>query len=134
MALKLFHLMVLRGIDGRREGAQKSIKSEKGEIKSSPSHHLLKWVYSLFLSPLCFLSLCWNIDNPVQSFIFPSLFPTFTFISSLLILATLYAFLSLVLYPSRDSLYPFFLPPLLILDLCSEPFSAFTSFPTEGLP
>ena len=52
LALKLFHLMVLRGIDGRKEGTQKSIKTEKGEIKSSPSHHLLKWLYSFFLSPL----------------------------------------------------------------------------------
>lgn len=48
LALKLFHLMALRGIDGGREGAQRSIKSEKGEIKSSPSHHLLKWLYSFF--------------------------------------------------------------------------------------
>lgn len=44
--------MALRGIDGRREGVQKSIKNEKGEIKSSPSHHLLKWVYSLPVSAL----------------------------------------------------------------------------------
>lgn len=32
-ALKLFHLMVLRGIDGQREEAQEGKKREKGKIK-----------------------------------------------------------------------------------------------------
>lgn len=33
LALKLFYLMALTGIDGRRGGAQKSIKTEKGRDK-----------------------------------------------------------------------------------------------------
>lgn len=109
LALKLFHLMVLRGIDGRREGAQKSIKSEKGEIKSSPSPHLLKWVHSLFLSPLCFLSLFSNIDNPVRALIISSLFPTFTFIYSFLILTPCMCLcLSFCIPPPTHSI-PFYL-------------------------
>lgn len=95
MALKLFHLMALRGIDGRREGAQKSIKNEKGEIKSSPSHHLLKWVYSLLL-----------LEHRQPCLISPHPIPAFTFISSLLIPAP-FVFLSFLLYLLIDSLDPF---------------------------
>lgn len=107
MALKLFHLMVLRGIDSGREGTQKSIKSEKGEIKSSPSHHLLKWVYSLFSVTNVFSH--HSLDKPVRSLFIPSISPAFIFISvppftfSSLILAP-WVFLSLPLCPSISSL------------------------------
>lgn len=106
LALKLFHLMVLRGIDGRKEGAQKSIKSEKGEIKSSPSHHLLKWSTLFFCHHCVFpptvrtqTTLC---DLFSSSYSFPHL-PYF-------FLAYFPSLLSLLWCASINYLDPFYLP------------------------